>query len=443
MQTKRLSALTLLFYGGPAIPISMLTMPLVLYLPPFYAAEIGLSLAAVGAIFFLARAWDGFIDPIIGILSDRTRSRFGRRKPWIAIGTPFLLIATWFLCQPGPDIDRTYLLIWVFSFYLAWTMVQIPFLSWGAELSNDYRERSRIVGFREGNFMLGVLLTVSLPLLFLSGHEPSLREILYVLVIAISIILPVSVLLALIFVPESNENMEQPVTFRAMGKILKQNKPFQRLMVITFSVWLGIHVYNAALLMVLQHAFHFPGSMFLKLVMLQFVIGTLTTPLIVRVANRIGKHRALGLGVLGTALVLPAMMFVTPGETWQIALIFFALGFTISPIWILPTALIADTADYGTLRGGGRQEGLYMALYNLAVKIALAASVGIALPLLDVLGFNPTGHNGPQEIASLLAVGLGLPVIIMLPGLALLWNYPIDRRRHDIIRRRIFKLHGA
>lgn len=439
---RRLKALTLLFYGMPALPLSMLTMPLVLYIPPFYAAEVGLSLTLVGAVFFLARAWDGVTDPLIGLLSDRSRTRWGRRKPWILAGTPLLMIATWFLCQPPEGAGFAYLLFWVFFFYATWTMVQIPHLSWGAELSDDYRERSRIVGFREGSFLVGVLCATGLPILVLGAAEPSLREILRVFAISVVIILPVSVILCLLMVPHQ-QGVRQSLSITEMVGVLRRNRLFLRILAVTFLVWLGIHVYNATVLLVLQHVLGFPGSVFLKLVFLQFVIGTLFTPFIVRIANRIGKHVALALGIFGTALALPAMSMVTPGATWQIMTVFAIFGLVISPIWVLPTALVADVVDYGALRGGGRQEGLYMALYTIAVKAALAVSVGVALPLLDILGFDPAGSNGEGALLALKAVGLWLPALILLPAGLLLWRYPLDAARHHTIVRRLARRPAA
>jgi len=433
---ERLSALTLLCYGLPALPLSMLTMPLVLYVPPYYATEVGLSLSVVGAVFFAARAWDGILDPLIGLLSDRTKGRFGRRKPWMAVGAPFLMLATWFLCQPAGEVGFGYLLFWVVFFYFAWTMVQIPHLSWGAEMSRDYRERSRVVGFREGMFMVGVLFATGLPILFFSGGDPSLRDILRVFAISVIIILPLSVLLAVSVVPNNPGNREA-VTLGQMGRALRSNRLLLRLVTACFLLWLGIHVYNAAVLLVFQFGLGFSGADFLKLVFLQFAVGTAFTPFIVKIANRLGKHRMLALGALGTALALPAMSFVSAGSYWQISLMFILLGLVISPIWVLPTALIADTVDYGALKGGGQQEGLYMSFYNIAVKAALAGSIGVALPLLDFLGFDPALPNTASDVMALKGVGLWLPSLILLPGALLLWTYPLNASRHNLIVRRL------
>ena len=109
----------------------------------------------------------------------------------------------------------------------------------------------------------------------------------------------------------------------------------------------------------------------------------------------------------------------------------------ISPIWVLPTSIVADAVDVGMLEGGGDQAGTYMALYNLINKLALALSVGIALPLLGLLGFDPAGENGPSAIVDLGLVGLVLPGLVWLGAIAALWNYPVTREFHADVRRQL------
>src|SRR5262245_10344594 len=112
------------------MPLCLAVVPIVNYLPAFYAQELHLNVALVGLVFLAARLWDGASDLLVGWLSDRSTSRFGRRKPWVVLGAPFLMVSTWFLCNPPEGAGLGHLALWAAFFYSAWTAMYIPFLSW-------------------------------------------------------------------------------------------------------------------------------------------------------------------------------------------------------------------------------------------------------------------------------------------------------------------------
>ena len=163
---------TLISYGALAMPITLADIPIAIYLPAFYAKEVGLSLGMIAIVFTLARTWDGFSDLLIGRLSDKFTSRFGRRKPWVIVGSPLLVVAVWCLFNPPKDAGLVYLGVWVTLFYTAHTAVKIPYWTWGAELATSYEQRGRIVAFREGFSMVGFLLFAAAPLLLLPEDAP-------------------------------------------------------------------------------------------------------------------------------------------------------------------------------------------------------------------------------------------------------------------------------
>ena len=156
----RLSLAVLLAYAVPNISISVVHFPLNLYLTPLYSQGLGLSLTTVGLILFVTRLTDVFTDPLIGSLSDKQKSRFGRRKPWILAGIPVMLFAFWMLFAPPPGIEITiwYMFVFVAMVYVANTMIDLVYNAWGSELSKEYHERSKVTGMRES---FGVLGTVS------------------------------------------------------------------------------------------------------------------------------------------------------------------------------------------------------------------------------------------------------------------------------------------
>ena len=431
----------LLSYAAPAVPLAMLIMQIIVYIPPLYAIEAGVSIAAVGGIFFIVRGIDAFVDIWVGNRSDRTRSAWGRRKPWMAAGVPLLVLMTWVLCVPPQGVSTTYLLVAALAFYVCLTLVQIPYLSWGAELSRDYAQRTRINGLREGGGMLGTVLATLLPLVVLVGvmgkDNPTLREIAFVFVVTVTVLLPLGAVLALRNTPQGHfvDTGRQSLLQALRG--LRQNKLLARLLVGVLLIWLGGSVFNALVIFIVQHTLKLQNNAMLFFVFTQYAVGLLCLPLILKLANRIGRHRVLVLGTAAFLLPLPLFMLVQPGSMPQAIALYALLGTTTSAIWVMPPALVADAIDYGRLHGAKDDAALYMALYHFVQKLAMAGGVGIGMPLAGALGFNPGAAPTPEGVHGLNLVALVLPMFIALPGALMLFNYPLTREKHDEVRRQL------
>jgi Na+/melibiose symporter-like transporter len=430
--TESPSRVQLLAYAGPAVPLSMLMMQLIVYVPPFYAAEMGMELGVVGLVFFLARAWDALIDPLVGSYSDRTQGRWGRRKPWLAIGTPALVALIWAFCQPPQGISGLYLGVVAMLFYAALAALQIPYLGWGSEISRNYRQRTRINAWREAGGMIGTLLATGVPLLVFAGKEPSLREILFVFTVTASVLLPLGVAAALFVVPSPSVAEGAHRGLRAAFAGARRNQPFMRLLTGVFLFWLAGAVWNAMVLFMVEHTLRLPRSEFLWFVFAQYLCSLICLPLAMRFGNAVGRHRALVIGTLMFFGLAPFLLLVGEGNFLPALAVFLLMGAVTPFIWVMPPALVADAVEYGMFRGEGDDTALYMALYFFVQKAALAVGVGIALPMAAVLGFDPASGAGTEGLAF---VALVLPLLLCLPGAALLFGYPIDERRHAIIRR--------
>jgi len=392
-----LTRFSLVAYSLPSAPTSMLMMMLVVYLAPFYAAEMGLELAAVGGIFFLARLWDAVIDPLVGNLSDQTRSRFGRRKPWIAAGTPLLMVALYFFLQPPEGVSISYLAVAAIAFYIAITLVQIPYLSWGAELSRDYAERIRINGYREAGTMIGVLLVASIPLFFLRGTDPTVAEIVRVFTYVVLVLLPLCVLPALLYAPKGISLDTERLNLVKALYALRVNKPFLRLMLASLFIWVGGHIYNSSSLFLIKDALGFSPSMFLWFTVVQYVMALLMMPLVMHLGRRIGKHRALLFVGMAFFPSLWLFLLVEPQNITQVVLVYAIKGAVTSAIWVMPPALVADSIEHGILEGAGDDTALYMSLYFFIQKLAAAVGVGLALPMAAVLGLDSIRRPSGQR----------------------------------------------
>ena len=161
--SEQLSALRLVRFSAIAVPVTAAHLPIGVYLPAIFARDFGLPLATIGIIFLFGRLWDAITDPVVGLLSDRTRSRFGRRKPWIAGGAALFAISSVALFFPPQSVTAWYLAAVLFFFYLGWTAIQIPFLAWSGEVSGQYHQRTRIATYQTVVTSSALLLTLILP----------------------------------------------------------------------------------------------------------------------------------------------------------------------------------------------------------------------------------------------------------------------------------------
>ena len=232
--------------------------------------------------------------------------------------------------------------------------------------------------------MIGIILATLLPVLFLREENPALRDILWVYVAFLLVLIPLAIFIATAITPKTPfvESGKHGLLFAL--RLLSGNKPYLRLVIGIFFLWLGGSVMNASLIFTFEHILQMPRSAFLKFVLIQYVIGIVCLPLWVRFGNRFGRHRALVWGGFGYLAVQPLYLLVAPGDFSQLLLVALVHGPIISVIWVMPPALVADTIEYGMMKGGSDDAAIYMAIYNFMVKVAFAGGVGIALPLLGL-----------------------------------------------------------
>ena len=433
---ERLSNARLLAYGFPAAPLSFLWIPIILWIPAFYTQELGLNLTIVGLIFLIARLWDGVSDPIVGALSDRLETRFGRRKPWLIGGTAFLVIASYYLQKPPESAGSLYLFVSIIAFYTFWTIVQIPHMAWAADLSPKYRERSRIAGFRSFGSMLGILLASVLPILIL-GEAASPGNALALYADVIAFLLPITIIIAVLFVPE-RKTLRDESDWRSVIAALVKNRTL-RVFLLAFFLWdIALALFEIPMLFLVERSLQLPGQ-FPKLLAIDYCCAIAMTPVTVMLSNKLGKHRMFAISGCLFALGCLVLLFIPPREFYYAVAGYVLIGFGISGFWAIPVSMVADLSDLGRLESGEDQAGLYMAAFNLTWKLAMAAGAAIGLPLLDVFGFDASvsANNEGVALYSLKIVGLMLPIVLLLCSALVLWRYPLTEDAHDKIRRQL------
>lgn len=426
-----------LSYGGVNVPLSFIGLPLVIFVAPFYAGELGLPLGLVGTMLFLARMSDVITDPIVGIGSDHLRSRWGRRKPVIAAGVVVMMIGVWKLFAPTPPVDVWYFLLWVSVVYLGFTMISITHEAWGGELTGSYTERTRITGARQFFGIVGLVVATSVPAVVMAQPGGTPGRVLEVLAWMVMIALPLTAAILLWVVPSPPplEIHHDKVPMRQAVRLMLRNGPFVRMLLVLLLAVIGE---TFRITITLFYARDVIGIVNLgSLYLMYFAVGLAGVPVWIKLGNTIGKHRALGLAFTTLALLSLCMLPLSQGDTLIFTMLFVAKGFCFGSLQMLPSAMIADVVDVDTLRSGKARQGLYYATAGVALKLGMALGQGLSLNALSLVDYQPKGGSSAQALWWL-AVFYCIPAATsFLVALPLVWRYPLTAARHGRIRARV------
>lgn len=434
--TQRFSRARLLAYGLPGLPLAVLGLPLYVLLPPYYA-DLGVPLSLVGSVLLLARLFDVLSDPAIGILSDRLHTPFGRRKPWIALGTPLLMAGGWALLVPGETASATWLLSFSVLTYLGWTLILLPYSALGAELSDAYHERSRITAAREGAVIAGTLLAVGLPgVLAWQGRDSGVQLQALAWLLILSLPVAVGILLAGVREPAVRSGPARPPRrWREGLRLLAGNRPFVRLLAAYLLNGMANGLPATLVVLFVKHVLQLPDKLGLFLGV-YFLAGVLALPAWLALSRRLGKHRTWAVSMLWACAVFVWVPALGADDFYPFLLICALSGVSLGVDVALPASMQADVIDLDTARGGGGRAGLYFGLWGMATKLALALAVGVAYPLLDAAGFDPKAAT-PEGLRALAWLYAALPVLLKFISVALVWRFPLDAERHAALRSRL------
>ncbi len=425
-------------YGAVGLPVAVLALPVYVYLPTLYTQELGLSLSAIAAILFGMRAVDAIADPIIGWLSDRTETPFGRRKPWVVASVPVTILATYMLFVPPADATAAYVFGWGVTLTIGWTALILPFNAWGAELTGDYHARTRVTAARQIFALLGTMVATALPALLTVYGIVGLRDHVSALAWIIIILLPLTVAIAALSVPERPPlTVERLPWIRGLTQPLR-NPDFRRLIAAFFinAVANGLPV--TLFIPFVTHRLGMQDA-YGPLLFTYFVSGLVAIPVWTWASSRIGKHRSWAIAMIWACLAfLWTPIFVGEGDFTLFLIITILSGFGVGADLAIPSAILADVVDEDTAASGEERTGLYFALWGLSTQISLGVAGALAFLPLEAVGFDAAGEtNTPLALTTLAWIYAGLPVALKLIAVAVMWNFPLDAARQRTFRERI------
>ncbi|HYW15963.1 MAG TPA: MFS transporter [Allosphingosinicella sp.] len=425
---------TVAAFAGPGLPIGAVGLPLIVYLPPYYAGTLGLDLAAVGLVFFLVRAIDLPLDPLLGHWMDRTSSRFGRYRPWLLAGGLTLAAGAWLVFMAEPGLSAFQAFSYLMVLYLGYSLTAVSLLGWGSTLSGDYHDRSRIFSWWMAAQVLGMILVLMLPRLVGGGTPAGGIHAMGWFVILTA---PLTVILMAAALPERDRSGDRPHASWAEIKALARNPLLLRLIVLDILTSVAPGITGAMFLFYFEHRLGFDAHEASLLLLVYFAAGFAAAPLWIALARRVGKHRALAAAALAYAVfqlglsLLPRSLGIA-GAIPAMAIV--GLPYIAAPS--LLRAMLNDAADVDRLETGLDRNALLQALLTSTQKISYAAPVAILYTILSLIGFDPKpgARNSDGAILGMTLLFVLAPVALMCAAAWVASRWPLDREAHSRVQ---------
>lgn len=433
---ERLSRRTKLLYGSGDTGFSLTLTIIGAYFAIFLTDVVGVNPGTAAIAIFIGRSWDYINDPLIGHLSDRTRSRWGRRRPFLLFGAlPFVLsyILMWY--RP-PIASQVGLAIYYAAAYVifeaAATFVYMPYFALTPELTSSYDERTALTTYRMFFSILGSLIAFTLPLLIVGSFQPQNAQRVLLMGAIFAVVSAIPLLLVFFGTRERQEysQLEQPGLIESLRAAVS-NRPFIFGTVIFLLTWVTLDILQVNLLYYVKYIIQREENSDLIMAVI-FVTAILVLPFWEWVSRHWNKRTAYAAGVAFLAVVLLGLISLGPTSPLQLILTLCVLaGVGVSAAHILPWSIIPDAIEWDEWQTGERHEGMFYSLVTLSQKVASSIAIPLVLLMLQVTGYVP--NSASQPASALLGIRLiigPLPGLLLSAGIIFALLYPLSRETH-------------
>jgi Na+/melibiose symporter-like transporter len=392
----------------------------------------------VGSAFALVRAIDIPLDPVLGLVMDRTRSRLGRYRLWACAGPPVLMGALYMLMHPPQAVGQAYLVGALFVMFLGYSSMYLAQLAWAASIAPGYEQRSRIFAVITGLNVAGSVSVLVVPVAMQKLGYSDARgvEAMIWFVIAAA---PVATLLMVARTPERiAPDHAAAFGLRDYGRLLARPNVL-RIMAADLCIQLGPGWMAALYLFYFTAKRGFDSGQANLLLLIYIAAGFLGAPVTAWLAVRINKHRALMVCTTTYSACLVSVPFLPVGDFAAAAPVMLVSGMAFAGFLVTLRALTADVADEIRLQTGREWTGLVYSLTNATTKLATAAAIFLTFRVLSEVGFDP--HEGavntPQALRGLELAFLSGPIVFVMLGGVCFVGYRLNEARHADIRRQL------
>jgi GPH family glycoside/pentoside/hexuronide:cation symporter len=432
--TKELTRRQKMMYGAGDIGFSLTSTILGVYFLFFMIEVVGLRPAVAAIPIGIGKVWDFINDPIFGYLSDRTRTRWGRRRPYLLFGAlPLALTFTMLWYRPG--FESTAALVVYYSvayiiFEASATLLYMPYFALTPELTSDYDERTSLTSYRMFFSILGSLLAFTLPLIIIGSFIPenAPKVLLMGAIFGLMSALPMFITFFGTKEREDYSDLEKPKLWESIKSVWK-NVPFRYGLGIFLATWISVDILQTSLLFYVKFVVQRESQNDIIMATI-FVIAMFALPIWNWVSKRWSKRHAYMVGIAFWAVVQLALITMTPATPLSIILILCSMaGIGVSAAHVLPWAILPDAIEWYEFQTGERHEGMFYSVTTLARKVTSAVSITFIGPILELTGYQPNvAQQSEQALRGIKLIIGPIPAVLLAIGIFIAYKYPLDRK---------------
>jgi GPH family glycoside/pentoside/hexuronide:cation symporter len=422
-------------YGVGDTGFSLTSTILGAYFAIFMTDVVGIRPGVAAVAIFIGRSWDYINDPLFGHISDRTRTRWGRRRPFLLLGAlPYALTFTMLWWRP-PWENVLALAVYYAVAYILYeasaTLIYMPYFALTPELTSDYDERTALTTYRMFFSILGSLLAFTIPLAIVGSFTPENAPKVLTMGLVFGIAAALPLFLVFFGTRERQEYMEQEQpSLRQSLQAARQNRPFVLGLVIFLLTWVAVEIVQAMLLFFIKYVVQREPQNDLIMAVI-FVTAILALPIWEWVSRRWSKRWAYIAGIAFWAVVQLVLITVNPSTSLTLILFLcFLAGIGVAAAHVLPWSIIPDAIEWGEWQTGERHEGMFYSLVTLTRKVTTSIAIPLALLLLEFTGYVPNVVEQPANALWGIRIAIGpIPAAMLCVGILFAFKYPLTRER--------------
>ena len=437
MSTARLTRRTKILYGIGDTGFSLTTTIIGVYFAIFLTDVVGVAPAIAAAAIFIGRSWDYINDPLIGYITDRTRTRWGRRRPFLLFGAvPFGLVFTLLWWRPPLENSLALAAYYAAAYVLfdtAATFAYMPFFALTPELTANYDERTNLTTYRMFFSIAGSLVAFTIPLAIIGSFIPENAPNVFKMGIIFAIASALPLWLTFFGTRERKEFMEAtPPRLIDSLRAAVRNRPFIFSAMIFLFTWASVDILQATLLYFIKYGVKREAQSDLIMGVI-FVTAILALPFWEWTSRHWDKRWAYISGIAFWAVVQLVIVSLTPSTGLQIILSLCILaGIGVSAAHVLPWAIVPDAVEWDEWQTGERHEGTFYSLITLIQKIASSIAIPLTLLVLDATGYIPNAsQQPPSALLGIRIVAGTVPAVLLCLGIIFAAVYPLRREQHS------------